>query len=301
MGAISEAIEKFKVEPETALSLKNRFEPFEQQAAEWKENALKILVTDISETDIMDTARNERLKFRQVRLGVVKLHEELKADSLKKGQVLDTIKRTLVGMIEPIEAHLQQQEDFKVIAEAQRKAALLKDRMEAIKPYRTAGDGMDTFPFHDMNQDAFDTFIMGLKVKKEQRDAELVELDRVKKQQEQDTIAERKRIQEENDRLNKERAEMQARLKHEQEERTRLENIELDRKKKEELDLKERKLADRRAKRAPDKVKLLAFADRIQSLEPLQLKDEDALEVYNSALTLLAKVVKYINTGASNL
>lgn len=345
MGVITEAIEKAKVEKETAISLTTRFEPFEQQANEWKEKAFSLVVTDVNQSDLMATARESRLAIRQVRLSVDKLHKELKEDSLKKGQVLDLIKRTLLGMIEPIETHLEKQENFKEIKEAEEITARYNERHALLKPYEFVVGQFKDLPIGTMNQDAFDTFLMGLKVQKEQREAEQAELERQRKENEDNA---RKEAEIKDRQLTRSRelsalkftwennqyvhhgiqyalsfeklgtmkdddfnpliADLRRMVfkynEDQQREKTRIENIERenqDRIKKEELELKEKKLAERRAKRAPDKVKLLEFANRIKALEAITMKDDDAQEIYNNALGLLAKVVTYIEKNANNL
>src|SRR5688572_12032577 len=140
---VGSAIQKFSLPKDMAVALKERFEPFEKQAKEWEAKAMALVVTDENQKNLMAEARKARLALRQIRLDVGKLHEREKADALRTSQLLDTIKRTLTGYIEPLEAHLQAQEDFAKVQEEKRKQELLAARMEALKPYRTPGDFLE--------------------------------------------------------------------------------------------------------------------------------------------------------------
>ena len=282
--------------------------------------ANKIIVTDESQVDLIEGARTARLALRSVRLNVEKTHKLLKEDSLKKGQLLDLIKRTLTGYIEPIEEHLQNQEDFVKIKEQERKAKLLRERLELLSPFRFEGDGLGSIPFSEMDDRAFETFLIGVKSAHEIREQEKAESERIKIENERLAKEELQRIHLENERLRKEADKREAVLKQErkkaelerreQEEKLRIEREERERvereiKIREELEEQERKSqlsAERKLKRAPDKQKLLNFAARIENIEPVTgLRDDDAIKIYNGAIELLAKVVKYLKDKSETI
>src|SRR5687767_11571138 len=103
---VGAAIQKFSMPKHMAVELQSRFEPFEKQAKEWEAKAMALVVTDANQKELMAEARKARLALRAIRLDVGRLHEQEKADALRTSQLLDTIKRTLVGYIEPLESHL---------------------------------------------------------------------------------------------------------------------------------------------------------------------------------------------------
>jgi hypothetical protein len=199
MESLSTAIQKLSLPQELALDLQSRFEPFETQAKEWEAKAKAIVVTDVSQKNLMIEARAARLALRQIRLNVKEKHIQEKAEALKKTQILDLIKRTLDGYIEPLEAHLQEQEDFAKVQTEKRKQQLLIDRMEALKPYRVAGDRLELVPFGEMDQGAFDSLLLGLKAAKEMRENQAKEAERVRLENEQKAKEERERIKLENE------------------------------------------------------------------------------------------------------
>jgi hypothetical protein len=152
---VTTAIEKAKVSEDTKVQLREMFLPFEIQAKEWSDKAFGIVVTDISQTDIIEQAKEGAKFLQQVRLGVEKLHKEKKADVLPYSQMLDLIKRTLNGLIEPAESHLKEQAEFAKNFEIKQKEQLRASRLELLKPYRMEGDRLEDFPLEEMAEPAF--------------------------------------------------------------------------------------------------------------------------------------------------
>src|ERR1039458_2003591 len=138
---ITLAIEKYAVEPETEKTLIELFQPFLNKAEEWKKEADLIQVTDASQTLIMKSARELRLKLKSSRGEIEKTRKRIKEDTVKKAQAIDGVSNFLKGLIEPIEAHLQAQEDFVEIQETNRKISLETKRKEELQPIFTGSLG----------------------------------------------------------------------------------------------------------------------------------------------------------------
>ncbi len=107
-------------------------------ASDWEERAMAIVVTDDSQTSIMNQAREARLILRETRIDVEKKRKELKQDALREGQLIDGIAKTLKGLIQPLEDHLEKQEHFvenRIKAEEEERKvkaeALLREQEEA--------------------------------------------------------------------------------------------------------------------------------------------------------------------------
>jgi len=98
------------------------------------------------------------------------------------------------------------------------------------------------------------------------------------------------------------RAEKKRLLDEQAAELARLAKEKKDREDKEEAERKAKEKAERDAKMAPDKEKLIAFADKIKalSLEEITLGDE-ADKVFLNAQILLDKVVKYLTDNSEKL
>lgn len=140
------------VEQSTATSLKESFEPFYLQAKEWEGKAKELVVTDISQVDLMKDARKARLALKDIRVNVEKRRKELKEDSLKLGKAIDSAANLLKGLIEPIEAHLDEQEKFAERVEAERKAKVKGEREALLQPL---GVNTDYFNLADMDEATF--------------------------------------------------------------------------------------------------------------------------------------------------
>lgn len=281
------------------LSVQEYFAPFEQQAKEWMEKAAGIRVTDESQTALMEGAREARLALRAIRIGVDKKHKELKEDALRTGQTLDKIKRTLVGMIEPIEAHLQEQEDFIKVREQRAKDELFRVRKALLEPF--IGDEANHLGLGDMSEDVFKITLNAYKVQREQQEAEAKKLQKQRELAEKEAIKERARISAENEKLKKDVEKKNAALEKERAERKRLEDESRGAKEKEEQAKRDKINADRRAKRAPDKERLLSLADHISSIRVPDMKDDDAIAIGKNVKGLLEKTSLYIHTQVEKL
>ena len=121
--------------PEMALSLKNTFMPFFEQAEEWAKKAKEINITDVTQIKEMQLARDTRLNLRTIRINVEKTRKELKEESLRKGKAIDGIANVIKFLIVPIEEHLQEQENFVIIQEEKRKSELKESREKELEQY----------------------------------------------------------------------------------------------------------------------------------------------------------------------
>ena len=213
---IIESLEKTKVSEETALSLKNTFMPFFEQANEWKNKAKDIVVTSGTQIEEMDQAREARLALKKIRVNVETTRKELKEEGLRKGKAIDGMANIIKYLIVPIEEHLQKQEDFVKIQEAEAKAEVLRKRIEKIESY-----GMDSnlYNLSVISDEAFQSIIDQLEQKKQEADAADKKAEEEKIAKEKADAEEQERIREENARLKKEADERDAREKKEREER----------------------------------------------------------------------------------
>lgn len=280
-------------------SLRTHFEPFQQQANEWMEKAQGLSVTSALQVEEMQQAREARLALRGIRIAVDKKHKDLKESALREGQTLDKIKRTLTGMIEPIEAHLQEQEDFVKIKEANIRIERQAERVALIHPY--IGDLARQMELGDMDNEAFENFLLGQRLASEQKEAEIKRQESERIKAEKRKADEDKKIRKENERLRLESQKVEAKLKKEREARQALERESREREYKEEADRKAKQADERKSKRAPDKEKLLAFAKALTTVECGVLKDESAISIFDNAIGLLQKVQKYIRENAERL
>lgn len=196
------------VEQSTATALRSAFNDMFANADKWLAQAKAIKVTDISQTREMKMARELRLTIRQIRCDAENTRKRLKADALAKGKAIDGIANVLKALIEPVEAHLQEQEDFAKRVEEQKRAELRQARELAMTPYAEFFAMSPGFDLSAMSQEQFDAMLEGLKMKKDAKEA-------AERKMEELRLAEEERLRKE--------AEEKARLEAEQREKERLE------------------------------------------------------------------------------
>jgi hypothetical protein len=127
---LSVIIQSSGLEENEGKTLLDNFGDYESIAKEWKTKAEMIVVTNETQTAEMEMAKVARKKFSDMRIAIEKKRKELKEQSLRKGQAIDSIAKFLVSLISPIENHLKLQEDFVKIQEAKKAE---DERIEAEK------------------------------------------------------------------------------------------------------------------------------------------------------------------------
>ncbi len=223
-------IENSKVEVSTAQSLKLAFEGAFTQAKEWEAKAKTIIVTDATQLKEMKLARESRLAIRPIRTGVEKMRKELKADALNYGRAVDAVAGYLTGLLEPIEAHLLEQEEFAKRIEEKRIEEMKHARIAELTPL---GVDVQYLDLAGMPEPVYAKLLADSKAAMEARHeearkaaeaAQKAEVDRIAAEQAERDRLELQRL--ENERLKreaeaaqaqieKERAEMEAKLAEE--------------------------------------------------------------------------------------
>lgn len=162
-------IEQTGVEKSTATQLREAFAIMFTDAEKWLAQAKAIKVTNISQTREMKLAREMRLALRQIRCDAENARKRLKADALAKGKAIDGIANVLKALVEPVEAYLQDQEDFAKRVEEQRLAELRESRKLALSAYMDAAAMM--MDLAALSQEQFDAMLSGARLKKESEEA----------------------------------------------------------------------------------------------------------------------------------
>lgn len=130
-----QVIQESGVEATTAQNLQDSFLPFFNQAKEWAEKASQIVVTDASQIQLIKDARQARLMLKEIRVNADKTRKALKEDSLRYGKAVQGVYNVIEYLIVPIEQHLEKQEKFVEIQEAERKAKLKLQREDELRTY----------------------------------------------------------------------------------------------------------------------------------------------------------------------
>lgn len=298
------------------------------QAEKWRAQAMAIKVTSIDQRAEMKLARTIRLELKNVRIEAEKKRKELKADALLMGKAIDGVNNLLLAAIEPLERHLQEQENFaERLMEAER-ARLVAERSEALRPYLTEGQAVPVLD--TMTAEQWAAYLADAKLLHEAKieAARKAEAERIAA--EQAAAAERERLRVENERLRAEAAEREAKAKAEREaaERAQREAAEKARKEREALEAKakaereareaaERELAAKQAAEAkaaadaakaakkaaaaPDKAKLQAIATAVRALPVPTVSTPEAATVLADITAKIESFAKWIETQTASL
>jgi len=318
--------------------------------AEMSKNYLALTIKDINDQEEYKLVHTARMDVKAKRVAVKKRGEELREDANKfRGAVIDEVKR-ITSLLEPIESHLQDQENrveeekARIKREAEEKAAEeLRQRENTLSALgcnyydRVYSYGELTLPttlLAALNDDQFATFVDKFSeaiekdkaIEAEKKRLQKEEEDRlaqVAKAQEVERLrlaAEAKKIQDERDSMERQKKEAEeAFLKAEQAkkhaaeiERARaeaaaqaLKDAEEKRKRDEEAKVekerKAREAAERKAARAPDKVKMVAYAKAILGIPQPQLKTEEAIDIFRSAIDGIGQLLAQMNKEMEEL
>ena len=316
---------------ENTEDLKKVFTPFFDQVEQMKEACSAIVITDISQIEEMEKAREYRLQLKKLRCSADDEKDKLKEVPLRKCQAIDALARYLKSEIVPLEAHLKEQEDFVVRKEEDRLNTLEGYRKEELAEYEV--DCQFVY-LRQMPEENDQTFLdnsrqaASLRAEKARVEAEAAEAEAKAEAERQEAV----RL--ENEALKKlaeeQEAQMQSERKKEEEARKKLEaehkaKFEKEQKAKEALEaelkakkqeeerkekeaqqkIKEeeeaRKKLEKEAAMAPDKQKLDNLAVLITQIQMPEVKSEEAKLVIKAVVELLNKTSNYIREKTISL
>lgn len=208
---ITKLAENSLIEKSKSDYIIEKFSEFTTIATEWNEKANAIIVTDESQIELMQQAKEGRLLLRAKRIEIEKTRKSLKEQSLNEGRLIDSIAKSLTALVEPAEKHLELQERFAEIQEQKRKAELKAKRYELMLPYIEVLDPQ-TLQLDIITDEAFNGILQYAKTTLEtkirlQLEA-IAEQQRIEKAEAQD----RENLRLENDRLRLEALENQKKI-----------------------------------------------------------------------------------------
>ncbi len=314
-----------------------KFTGFMDKMAAIETEAKAIVVTDVSQKEEMQKARQLRLTLKDMRVESEKVRVALKEDSLKKGKVIDALAKIVKDTITPIEEYLDLQEKYAENLEKQRIEKQNADRFEKISKYADPS----LYNYKEMSDRVVDELIAELKITHDRKveeekkaEAERIEKERLEKEQAEKNRVELERLKKENEeREKKEKTEAEAKQaeelkrqeekaemerKHEAElkaERDRAEALEKEAKEKELKEAQDRKLeedrlakikaeteeAERQKALAPEKDKLFAYAEAIKATESPQGLSAAGLAIVANAEAKLLAISQEVKEALKNL
>jgi len=312
------------LEKSKAQVLLEKFTNYFEIASEWEQKAKILIVTKEDQITEMKMAREGRLFLKQKRVLVENTRKELKEQSLREGQTIDSIARILKNLIEPIEDHLEKQEKFIEIKEAEMKAERKEKRVKILTPLDFDFTYTDLLNMPDAD---FDTLVLRLEnerdtkiaaEKKAEEDriakekAEAEEKERMRKENERLTLeaeAREKAMAEERKKADREQAALKEQARKEAEAREKAENElrlkqEAEKKEAERISAEKKavEIAKKKAENAPDKQKLIEFADNIlwNTAIPI-VKSDEAKQITEKAKQMFQDIVDFVKEETEKL
>lgn len=332
--ALVKIVETSGLEKTKADFILEKFQDYFKIASEWETKAKMLAVTSEKQITEMKMAREGRLFLKQKRVDIEKARKDLKEQSLREGKAIDGIANVLKALIEPIEQYLEEQEKFVEIREDKAK----EDR-KTLRTTEVQALGLDPilYDLKNMPEENYVALIAGQKLAIQQK----IEAEQKAEQERIEREKEQERIRLENERLRAEAIEMERIMAEERakaeaerkatEEKTRKEREIAEAKAKKEREEAEKKLlaekqakakfeAELRAKaeaeeaerkriereqkaaqKAPDKQKLLALAEKIETFEIPEAKSAEAKKILSDTRGILNKTAKFIREQTESL
>lgn len=277
--------------PTKIEQLLQRFGESYQHAKQAIDMSRDIVVTSENDEDGMEQARIARLELKRIRVDVEKTRKELKEDALRMGKAIDGMANIIKAMIVPVEEHLEKQEKFAERLAEERRKARIAERTAKLSAYVT---DVSVYKLEDLSDEAFEKLLAEVRAAKEAAD------EAARKAREAEIEAERKR---EEERIAKERAAAK------EAESLRRQNAHLKAKAERERRAREKLEAEKRAKEeaerklllAPDREKLIAFADELDGLRLPLVENREARELLDETKDFLTRISKNLRQKAEQL
>lgn len=152
--------------------LVDSFEPFELVAQDWAKRVKSFQILGEQDTDGVQKAKDALAIVKSKRIAVENKRKELKEESLRYGQAIDKIAKTIAEMFSPIEEDLKSKADFIKNLQAERKARLLAERQDKLSEI---GVAQFNPALADMDEETWEMFYSGAVAQMEKRRKEEAE------------------------------------------------------------------------------------------------------------------------------
>lgn len=309
-------------------------EAIEQMRREY----LQLEVRDAKDSDGYKAVRAARIAVKNKRVAIEKKRKELKADALEYGRMVDGEAKRLTSLLEPVESHLIEHEDFyktendriKREAEEKRQARL----KHVVSKFAAVGATITTYEVDELTNEQLEAKYAEAEQAFAEKQAK-EEAERKEREERERIEAEQRRSEEE--RLAAERAELERQRQEAEAERAkieaekrRIEEEEAERQRKIEAERREKEAAERAVREAeekrqreeaeakakaeaeaaekarlealrPDHEKLLAVADLVAAIEVPEVSSDEAADVAGEISMLLGDAVRRIKAAANKL
>lgn len=281
-----------------------------------RENYMPLKISGINDKENFTAVHEARMVVKNHRVRVEQRRKELKVDALEYGRRVDGEAKRIFNLLEPIEKHLQMEEN-RITEEKERikeearqleenRVNKIKTSIETIRelqfkahnaPSEAITEITKRLVSYEITHEEFQEFTEEAKSLKDETVLKLKEIFELKSQQEKDDAKrkaenerlEKIRIKQEADQkiIDDERAKLEADKQAEQDRLERLRIIEL--RDKNEKDAKARQDALK-----PDREKIIDYAEKVLSIQAHYIQDNDLQATFSIA-------IKTIQSTATNL
>lgn len=313
-------LKEMELAPEQTKTLLDSFGDLFVEAHKLVAQGKGIVVTQEFQKEEMALAKEIRIKLMKVRTQAEKTKKLIKEPYLRGAQAAQDIYNDIRGITEPEEERLAEQEKFAEIAEQTRMDKRFSERVVRLGKYV---DDLSVYSLREMPEDVFERLLVDCKtvyearvaaIKKEEEDRlekirleekrqKEIELEnaRLKKEAEDRKIVEKMK-QEEADKKIKKAEEMREKAERTLREKEEKEQARLDEIARQEAnELREKEEAKKKALLAPDKEKLLLFAEKLESCSLPAVSSRDAQIILQDAEELIMNVVRRVREKAREL
>lgn len=315
---LQEIVNQSGLQPAQAKPLLDSFGDYFVQAHKLVTKSKAIKVTSEDQIEEMQQARDLRLELKNLRVDADKTRATLKEGYLRGGNAVQAIFNDIRDIVKPEEERLLEQEKFAERLEAERKDKVEAQRVnelskyvEDVSVYKLHPDELSTDSFDKLLETSKSTYeakVLAEKKAEEERlakeKADREEQERIRKENEElrKQAQERERLAEvERQKQAKIEAQRQEELRKEREKR---EKIEAEIKAKEEAQQLAKKQEEERQRQellAPDKEKLMIYANSLVNLESPALKSKKAQDIINTVELELEKLANLVRNQSKSL
>lgn len=305
-----------QLRPEVEMMLTNAYAPFFADAHQILTEAESLTVTDPADAEGQREARKQRLKLQRVRIDCQDKHDDLKKDVLVLGRAIDGVNNVLRDGVKKREAELMEMETLAERMEEQRLNALRDDRLNQLPGLKYIPQVDDLAKLTDEEwakelaecNRRFADDAAAAKREQEAKDAE----DRKRAEEAAKLKADNAKLAEEARILREEREAAESKRKAEQSKADAQLKAANEAKLKAERDAqalrdaeadarRQKEEAERKAACAPDREKIMAFADMIDALTVPEMATEPGKVVAGSVARQVAGLAKWIRAQVVGL
>lgn len=174
-------IKASELSEENKLSLQMTFAQYIDVINTWKQNVSSLNITDESQIELIETAKEGAKYIKKVRTTIDKIRKETGGEYYKQYKAINNAANLLLGELEPIEEILIEKSKFIENKRKVEKEALNDKRLTLLQPY--AEFAVMNFDYSDMSEEDFDKTLKGAKAAYDYQQSIIL------KQQEEDNIS----------------------------------------------------------------------------------------------------------------